>query len=96
MAIWVAFCPDTRAHSPPARELCGVVQEISVKSQALTIRSPERAVPVKLVWTRDTLFIQNQQFTNSTTLKTGLRVCVHYHSPFLGRPRATKVVWQTP
>jgi hypothetical protein len=96
VAILFAFCTDSWAHSPKARELCGVIQEINAKKHTLIVRSPERKTPVTLTWTRDTEFVQNQQTTKSTMLKTGLSVCVYYHSPFFGKPFATKMVWQTP
>jgi len=93
MAILFTFCADSWARPPQARELCGVIEEINAKSRLLAVRSPKRDEPVKLVWRRDTQFIRNHQFTPSTALKTGLQLCVNYHSPFFGKPFATKVVW---
>lgn len=77
-------------------ELCGLIQEINTKKRTLIVRSPERNKSVTIIWRHDTEFIQNQQTTESTLLKTGLSVCVYYHSPFFGKAFATKMVWLTP
>jgi hypothetical protein len=49
-AVLFAFGADSWAHSPQARELCGAIQEINVKSHTLTILSPQRDTPFTVVW----------------------------------------------
>lgn len=84
---------DTWARPPRARELCGVIQAIDVQSHTVTVQSPQRDQPLTVVWKRDTKFIHNWKFTESATLKEGLRACVYYRSPIFGKPFVTKVVW---
>ncbi len=84
---------DTWARPPRARELCGIIQAIDAQTHTLTVQSPKRDQPLTVVWKRDTKFIHYWKFTESTTLKEGLRACVYYRSPIFGKPFVTKVVW---
>ena len=84
---------DAWAHAPRARELCGVIQTIDRKNRTLIVQSPKRDRPLKVVWRRDTDFIQDGKLVSADTLKAETRGCVYYHSPFFGKPFVTKVVW---
>lgn len=84
---------EIQARSPRARELCGAIQMLDPGSHTLTVQSPKRDQPFTLVWKRDTKFIHNWKFTDSTALKERLRACVYYRSPIFGKPFVTRVVW---
>lgn len=84
---------NAEARPPGARELCGVIQAIDPQTRTLTIQSPKSESAVIFAVKGDTRFIKNWEFTNDAALKTGLRACVSYRSPFFGKPFVTKVVW---
>lgn len=84
---------NAEAHSPRARELCGVVQAIDPQARTLTIQSPKRVQPTTFSVKGDTKFIKDWKFTDSKSLKAGLRACVYYRSPFFGKSFVTKIVW---
>jgi hypothetical protein len=81
------------ARPPRARELCGVVQAIDLQTRTVTIQSPTRNQPATFAVKGDTQFIKDWKFTDSASLKEGLRACVYYRSPFFGKPFVTKIVW---
>ncbi len=81
------------ARPPQARELCGVVQAIDLQTRTVTIQSPKRNQPATFAVKGDTQFIKDWKFTDAAALKEGLRACVHYRSPFFGKPFVTKIVW---
>lgn len=84
---------NVEARPPQARELCGVVQAIDLQTRTVTIQSPKRNQPATFAVKGDTQFIKDWKFTDAAALKEGLRACVHYRSPFFGKPFVTKVVW---
>ncbi len=88
--------PSAQARPPRARELCGVVQAFDPQMHTVTIQSPKRNRPATLAVKGDTQFIKNWKFTDSDSLKEGLRACVYYRSPFFGKPFVTKIVWTNP
>jgi len=92
-ALLFASCADSWARAPQAREQCGVIQQIDQQKHTLTVLPEKKGQALNLVWKHDTRFIYNEKFTNSASLKPGLRACVYYHSPFFGKPFVTKVVW---
>ena len=85
--------PDAKAHSPRARELCGVIQAMDLQAHTLTVQSLKRDQPSTFTVRHDTQFIQDWKPAAATSLQQGLWACVYYHSPFFGKPFVTKVVW---
>lgn len=81
------------ARPPRARELCGVVQAIDLQTRTLTVQSRKRDQPATFAVKSDTRFIKDWKFADAGSLKEGFRACVHYRSPFFGKPFVTKVVW---
>lgn len=84
----------SEAATPRAREWCGIVEGINYDEQTLTIRSSKKGNALQVLWKKDTRFVRDGKFEPAGALKKGAKVCVYYHSPFFGRPFATKVVWQ--
>ena len=84
---------SAQARPPRARELCGVIQTVDVQTHTLTIQSPKHDVLATFAIKRDTQYIKDWKFTDSASLKEGLRACVYYRSPFFGKAFATKIVW---
>ena len=93
MAIFLVSSGISRAHTPPARELCGVVQEINAPRRLLVLQTAEHPKPLTLAWTRNTLFIKGRKIMDGAQLKAGQSVCVFYQRPFFGKPFMTKVLW---
>ncbi len=81
------------ARPPRARELCGVVQAFDPQTRTVTIQSAKRNLPATFAVKGDTKFIKDWKFTDSASLKKGMRACVYYRSPFFGKPFVTKIVW---
>lgn len=88
-----AFVPNAKAHTPQARELCGIIQAFDSQAATITIQTSKRDTPVTFAIRRDTRFLKNWKFADGTSLKEGLHACVYYRSPFFGKPFVTKVVW---
>lgn len=91
------FCSTTVnawARPPRARERQCVIQTIELNSRTMTLQCGKDTQPLELVWTKDTKFLKNWQFSDSAQLKPSQPVTVFYHSPFFGKTFATKVVWQ--
>lgn len=88
-----ALTPKAEAHTPRARELCGVIQSIDSQTGTLAIQSPKTSASATFAIKRDTRFIKDRKFTDAGALTEGLRACVYYRSPFFGKPFVTKVVW---
>lgn len=84
---------NAEARPPRARELCGVIQAIDLQTRTVAVQSPKQGQPATFAVKGDTKFIKDWKFTDSTSLKAGLRACVYYHSPFFGKPFVTKIVW---
>ena len=84
---------NAEARPPRARELCGIIQAFDPQTCTVTIQSPKRNQPATFAVRGDTKFIKDWKFTDSASLKEGLRACVYYRSPFFGKPFVTKVVW---
>ena len=74
--------PNAEARPPRARELCGVIQAFDSRTCILTIQSPKRNQPATFAVKSDTRFIKDWKFTDSASLKKGMRACVYYRSPF--------------
>src|SRR2546423_1931349 len=83
--ILLVFCTESWARSPKTRQLCGIIVEVDSTKRSLILQTPESDKPIELVWALDTRFIKKQRFIDSSQLKTGLRVCVDYHTPFFGK-----------
>ena len=84
---------DAWARPPRAREVCGVVERINRKDNELTVVDEKRGASLNVAIKPDTQFIHNGKFANSDELMEGMRVCVFYRSPLIGKPFVTKVVW---
>lgn len=84
---------SAEARPPRARELCGVVQVFDPQTLTVTIQSPKGNQPAAFAVQGDTKFIKDSKFTDSASLKEGMRACVYYRSPFFGKPFVTKIVW---
>jgi hypothetical protein len=85
--------PKAEARTPRARELCGVIQSIDRQTHLLAIQPPGHGQPATFAVKSDTQFIKDGKSADSGALSRGLPACVYYHSPFFGKPFATKVVW---
>lgn len=59
----------------------------------MTIQSPKRDLPATFAVKRQTKFIKDWKFADSSAVKEGMRACVYYRSPFFGKPFVTKIVW---
>ena len=81
------------AHAPLAREAHGVIQSIDYQKQILTLTYAQAPGPQKLIWKSNTQFMRDLKTVSATELKVGMDVTIYYHSPFFGKPYATKVVW---
>lgn len=84
---------NTWARPPRAREACGVLQNIDLNSRSLTLKADKRERPLEVIWKGDTRFVKDWKFDAPTTLKSGMRACIYYHSPFFGKPFITKITW---
>jgi hypothetical protein len=94
--LLIAFCFATFnvfAHTPLAREAHGIIQSIDHQKQILTLTYAQAPGPQKLIWKSDTQFMRDLKPVSATELKVGMDVTIYYHSPFFGKPYATKVVW---
>ena len=87
--------PRAEAHAPRAREVSAVIQAINHEQRTLSLETPKGGGPRELVWDKSTKFLRDSKFVPATELKAGTRVTVYYHSPFFGKPFATKIVWIT-
>jgi hypothetical protein len=94
LLIFVFCFADSRAlaHTPPARKAHAVIQSIDYQERMLTLTYAQEKGPQKLIWNSDTQFLRNRKPVQVTELKQGEHVTVYYHSPFFGKPFATKVV----
>lgn len=81
------------ARTPHAREAHGVIQSIDYQKRILTLTHVQERGPQKLIWKSDTQFLRDLKPVPATELKEGAHVTIYYHSPFFGRPFATKAVW---
>ncbi len=81
------------ARSPQAREKCGLIQSIDREHRALTVLPAKTDKALKVVWVNQTQFIHNGKLDSAASLQVGAQACVSYHSPFFGKPFATKIVW---
>ncbi len=87
------FSFNASAHTSRAREIRAVVQSIDYQKSILTLTYAQKEGPWELIWKPHTQFLRNLKPTSVTELKTGTQIVVYYHSPFFGKPFATKVVW---
>jgi hypothetical protein len=92
-AIMFLATPNVRAHSPLAREASAIVQTINHDKQILTLSYPQGRGPQVVVWNSDTEFLCDGKTAPATDLKEGTHVTIYYHSPFFGKPFATKILW---
>lgn len=81
------------AHAPLAREAHVVIQSIDYQKRMLTLTYVREQGPQKLIWNSDTQFMRDLKPVSATELKVGMDVTIYYHSPFFGKPYATKIVW---
>lgn len=77
-----------------ARELQAVVQSIDFRNHTLTLANPQPRGPRTFVWKNNTPFLRNRKFVTAGELKEGTRVTAYFHSPFVGKPMVTKIVWR--
>lgn len=80
------------AHTPHTREAHGVIQSIDYQKRILTLTYAQEKGPQKLIWNSDTQFLHNLKSVSPTELKQGTHITIYFHSPFFGKPFATKVV----
>jgi hypothetical protein len=81
------------AHTPHAREAHGVIQSIDYQKRMLTLTCAPEKEPPTLIWNSDTEFLRDLKPVSATELNEGTHITIYYHSPFFGKPYATKVVW---
>ena len=81
------------AHAPQAREAHGVIQSIDYQERIFMLTYAQEKGPQKLIWNSDTEFLRDLKPVSATELNEGTHITIYYHSPFFGKPYATKVVW---
>jgi hypothetical protein len=79
------------AHTPHAREAHGVIQSIDYQKRMLTLTYVKERGLLKLIWNSDTQFLRDFKPLPVRELEQGAHITVYYHSPFFGKPFATKV-----
>jgi hypothetical protein len=94
-AIMFLATPNAGAHSPLAREASAIVQTINHDKRILTLTYPQGRGPQVVVWNSDTEFFCDGKTVSATELKEGTHATIFYHSPFFGKPFATKITWST-
>jgi hypothetical protein len=94
-AIMFLATPNAGAHSPLAREASAIVQTINQDKRILTLNYPQGSGPQVVTWNSDTEFICDGKTVPATELKEGTHATIFYHSPFFGKPFATKITWST-
>jgi hypothetical protein len=92
-AIMFLATPNAGAHSPLAREASAIVQTINHDKRILTLNYPQGRGPQVVVWNSDTEFLCNGKTVPATALKEGTHATIFYHTPFFGKPFATKITW---
>jgi hypothetical protein len=92
-AIVFLVTPNVEAHSPLAREASAIVQTINHDKRMLTLNYPQGRGPQIVVWNSDTEFLCDGKTVPVTELKEGTHATIFYHSPFFGKPFATKIIW---
>ena len=97
-ALLLSMCcfagTSASARTIHAREVHVVVQSIDRQAKTLTLRYDQGHGPRKLIWNADTKFLCEWRFVSPDELKEGAHATIYYHSPFFGKPFATKVVWR--
>ena len=71
---------------------CGAIEMIDQDARVLRVHRDGETVPLTLVWNRQTRFIEGTGFVTAAALTKGARVTISYHTPFFGKPFATKIV----
>jgi hypothetical protein len=84
---------DAMPHTIQAREVHAVIQAIDLEKKVLTLNYDQAHGPQKMVWNEDTQFLHDEKPGSATELNEGTHVTLFYHSPFFGKPFATKVIW---
>jgi len=80
------------AHTPRSREAHGVIQSIDHQKRLLTLTYAREPGPQKVAWRPDTQVFRGVTPVPVTELKEGAQVTVYYHTPFFGKPFATKII----
>jgi hypothetical protein len=86
---------NARAHSPLAREASAIVQTINHDKRILTLNYPQGSGPQVVIWNSNTEFLCDGKTVPATELKEGTHTTIFYHSPFFGKPFATKIALST-
>lgn len=92
-AIVFLSISDAGAHSPHARKASAIVQTINQDKRILTLTYQKGRGPHLAIWNSDTEFLCDGKTVPATNLKEGVHVTIYYHSPFFGKPFATKIIW---
>ncbi|MGA9451247.1 MAG: hypothetical protein WBW41_07880 [Verrucomicrobiia bacterium] len=94
-AAMLLITPHAEAHSPRAREADAIVNTINYAKRTLSLGYPQSHGPKTVVWNSDTEFLCGGKIVSATELKEGTHLTIYYHSPFWGKPFATKIIWPT-
>ena len=70
----------------------GTIETIDPDARVIRIQRQGEATPLTLVWNTQTRFVEGTRFVTAAELKKGAPVTVWYHTPFLGKRFATKIV----
>lgn len=92
--ILLTLASDVSAARPRSRQIQGTIESVKVEDRELTVHSKSGAHQ-EFVWTRQTKFIEKNQFTEATSLQPGVSAQVNYRSPLFGRKFVTKVKWDS-
>lgn len=84
---------EVSALSPRSRPAEGLLVSLDLVDRSLWFQPVGHDRPVELALTRQTRFLRNQTPVAADGLKPGVKVIVHYRSPFFGKPFITKVTW---
>jgi hypothetical protein len=73
------------------RQIIGIVQTTNVQVRETDILQADTGVPLSSVWNNRTTFVANMQVTDTSILKSGVKVEVSYHQAFFVRPYVSKI-----
>ena len=84
--------PDASARSPQPRVEDGFIERIDRANRILQLRRSKKFESLLIVWNSLTSFFKNARSATPDELRVGTRVTISYHTPFVGKPFATKIV----
>lgn len=90
--IFSGFLATSAAMPPLSRSFESRIVQVDSKQHFLTLEPQAPGKPTTFIWTNETRFLRNNEFTNAGELRKNLWVKAYYRSPFFGRKFLTKVI----